>query len=313
MKIKLLLYDLWPTIANLARQSKHKHVAVAYLGKGATELLPLGKGDSLVVDMSEAKVKAGDTNPWEVEKYLKGGVEVYTCSDLHAKVYVLGKTLIVASANVSQHSKSSLIEAALLCQDREMLNQARGWLRDHQFKTVNQDYVEFCKRIYRPPPYGGIKRRRRETETPMHSRLWIIGVTEEYFSEREMRLCSIGKKKAEKELKDRRAFRVDSISVSKSELTESAAKGHWVVQILGDESPREVCPPSRIIGFKRYRNDRKRPRVFIYLEAPKRQKRLPWLDFRKAVAKVGLRHIGLGSQREIRRSEQRRKILGLWN
>ena len=71
--MKLLHEDLWPTITRLARKSGRKHVAVAYLGSGASRLLPLGRGDSLVVDMSPGAVKSGQTNPFEVENTSKRG------------------------------------------------------------------------------------------------------------------------------------------------------------------------------------------------------------------------------------------------
>ncbi len=44
--------------------------------------------------MSPATVKAGATDPREVEKLIDRGVEVFTRSNLHAKVVVADKVLI---------------------------------------------------------------------------------------------------------------------------------------------------------------------------------------------------------------------------
>ena len=74
MTTKILQDDLWPTITKLAKKSKRKYVAVAYLGHGANRLLPLRKDDSLVIDMSLDTVKNGQTDPHEVEKDGKRGV-----------------------------------------------------------------------------------------------------------------------------------------------------------------------------------------------------------------------------------------------
>jgi hypothetical protein len=61
---EILIKDVWSTITKFAKKSKKRNVAVAYLGNNAIRLLPLDKDDSLVVDMSDASVKTGQTNPY---------------------------------------------------------------------------------------------------------------------------------------------------------------------------------------------------------------------------------------------------------
>src|SRR2546425_10788135 len=92
---------LWHRITSLVSRSHRNYVAVAYLGPLATELLPLNKGDMLVVDMSVRAAKSSQTDPREVRKYKEKGVKVYSCQNLHAKVFVLGKKAVVGSSNVS--------------------------------------------------------------------------------------------------------------------------------------------------------------------------------------------------------------------
>ncbi len=91
MALKILQDELWPIITKLARKSKRKHVAVAYLGQGASKILPLGKGDNLVIDMSQGAVKSGQTDPKEVEKYFKKGVNIYTAQTYMLKCTSLTK------------------------------------------------------------------------------------------------------------------------------------------------------------------------------------------------------------------------------
>jgi len=43
--------DIWKAIPDIIKASKHADVAVAYLGTDGSKLLPLKKGDRLVVDM----------------------------------------------------------------------------------------------------------------------------------------------------------------------------------------------------------------------------------------------------------------------
>lgn len=146
-KVRILYNDLWPTITKLAKKSKCRHVAVAYLGKGANRLLPLRKGDVLIADMSIDAVKNGQTNPFEVERYLRKGVNAYTCANLHAKMYIFDRTLLVGSANVSLNSKNNLLEAGLICQDNPIVTQARGWMKSLQTETVTPEYINLCKSI----------------------------------------------------------------------------------------------------------------------------------------------------------------------
>ena len=84
--------DSWSRIRDLARMRGRRLVAVPFLGKGAIRRLPLQAGDLLIVRLDEATVKSGQTSPFEIGKFLRKGVEVHAQSNLHAKVFVFGKT-----------------------------------------------------------------------------------------------------------------------------------------------------------------------------------------------------------------------------
>jgi len=317
MAPKILQDNLWPTITQLARKSKRKHVAVAYLGQGANKLLPLGEGDSLLIDMSQITVESGQTDPNEVEKYLKKGVEVYTCSNLHAKVYIFDKTLIVGSANVSQHSKYDLIEVGLLCRDSDVLIRTLGLIRSLQVEPVTLEYIKLCKKLYNPPKIPHDKRRkRRGAITPEHSRLWVLSVRSTDFSEKENRLCETERKKASNKLKDTRKFETSSIRwTGKSHFTECVREGDLVVQIWKERSKIEVYPPSRVLRITRYESfdRRKTRRMFIHVEQSKHPRLLSWRQFRNKVSKTGLRRISPNSKREIRSRKIAHLVLGLWS
>jgi len=92
MTTAFLSRDIWPQLTKAARDSRQRcAVAVAYFGKGASRLLPLGKGSRLVVDASERSVASGQTCPADLIKLVKRGVAVYGVPNLHAKVFVLGR------------------------------------------------------------------------------------------------------------------------------------------------------------------------------------------------------------------------------
>jgi len=128
MATTFLHSKLWDKISALASTAKHRWVAVAYLGTGASELLPLGVGDVLVVDMSLAAIRSGQTNPYEIEKYIRSKVEVHSRSSLHAKVFVFDGKAIIGSANVSRNSQHKLVETAVITTDKDVVRDARGFV-----------------------------------------------------------------------------------------------------------------------------------------------------------------------------------------
>jgi hypothetical protein len=62
---------LWQTLAARIKAASHVDAAIAYFGQGGAKLLPLRTGDRLVVDMSPATVRAGGTDPREIEKLIQ--------------------------------------------------------------------------------------------------------------------------------------------------------------------------------------------------------------------------------------------------
>lgn len=62
MKLTLIVGKRVVTqLAELAKSSRRRVAAVAYVGDGASRLQPFRKGDTLVVDMSEESVRRGNS------------------------------------------------------------------------------------------------------------------------------------------------------------------------------------------------------------------------------------------------------------
>jgi len=105
---------LWQEIQTRVKKGKKVKAAVAYLGQKGSELLPLKKGDCLVVDMSLGSVRAGVTDPREVRRLMNKGVNVFSRGSLHAKFLIIDKTLIASSANISKRTHREPIGSGLL-------------------------------------------------------------------------------------------------------------------------------------------------------------------------------------------------------
>lgn len=315
MTTTFLQSELWNKIDHLAKRAKRKHIAVAYLGSGASNLIPLSKGDTLVIDLSLQAAKSGQTNPHEVAKYIRAGASVFSCANLHAKVYLFDKTSVVGSGNLSLHSRNALVEAGIVTNDSTVLKSARGFIKSIQVEPVTPEYLKLCKREYRPPKFGGgvrgNRKRRDKRVLPTYSRLWLSGVFDATFSDEEERISERENRRALREVKDKRKYEVDSVRwVGESHITRTARKGDFIVQIYNDK----VYPPFRIVRISKYQlPNRKSTRYFLHIEEDKRPKLFRWSKFKKTLSQVGLGKLTPLTTREIKSPKASHTILGLWS
>jgi hypothetical protein len=120
--LKLISDGLWPAVRRKAQGAGLRKAAVAYVTN--PELLPLGPGDLLVTDASNASIASGRTSAMALKQYFESGVELISLPDLHAKVLVLDDWAVIGSANVSRHSALVYFEAAVLSDRPELVGQA---------------------------------------------------------------------------------------------------------------------------------------------------------------------------------------------
>ncbi len=95
---------LWQAISAQLNLARRVDAAIAYLGQGGAKILPLKRGDRLVADMSPANVRAGSTDPREIERLVQRSVQAFTRHNLRVKLNISHKSVISGSANVSKHS-----------------------------------------------------------------------------------------------------------------------------------------------------------------------------------------------------------------
>jgi hypothetical protein len=312
MANQFLQQNLWPTITSRVRESRRNFIAVAYLGKGAKRLLSPHKNDVLVVDMSPAAVKSGQTNPSEIEKYLKKGVVVHSCPNLHAKVFVMDRTAIIGSGNASRRSKNTLLEAALLTTDGKSVNEARAFVQSCMGELITPAYVNECKRMYRPPRFGGTGAGRKTD----HPRIWIQRLRPDreedpnkYDTEK------AGQKAARKQLQQKRKYFVEVVDFRAGyKIARFADLGDLIIQVWKEkeEEPLLVYPPSRVLHFRPYISKRGAKKILVFLESPKSPNCLDWRVFKQKIKGLGWSHIGKWVGREVVGMDMKRNVLGLW-
>ncbi len=104
----------WPMILKDVNRTRRQPLVavVAFIGVDAPEILPLRRGDALVCDASDFRIRDASTSAAALETYRKRGVHIYSVPALHAKVIASPRIAWVGSANAST-SSTNLYEASV--------------------------------------------------------------------------------------------------------------------------------------------------------------------------------------------------------
>ena len=137
-------------IEQILKKSKNINLAVAFWGQGASNSIKKVKNKKIKIICN---LESGATNPYEIIKIgkLVGFDKIRSIKNLHAKVYLTEKEMILGSSNFSANGLSlegneinKLIEANVSLDDKNVIFQANNWFSDlwSQSKKINQRYCE---------------------------------------------------------------------------------------------------------------------------------------------------------------------------
>ena len=298
-------FALWDTLKKTARATKtRRYIAVAYLGNGGASLLHLRKGDVLVCALTEQNARNGSVCPTEIKTLQKLGVKVYVQDDLHAKVYLFGRTSIIGSSNLSRSSQGSLDEAALMTTDRDVVRRLRQWFGDRMHSPVTPAWLSHCRKIYRPPR-GGVD---RGTLRKMNRGVWLLGTSSTDYPESEKRAFDSGEKTASRRLRNSRYYSVESIRWTGNPAFQ---RGDRAVQIQQNSKTQEVYPHARLLNIELVKTNSNTTAAYIFLEMPKKFKTVKWRQFKDECRKVGLKLRPRIGTRQIRNRIQANRILSM--
>lgn len=279
---------LWAELEARIPKARVTRAAVAYVGSGAGGLLPLKKGDKLVVDMSLKAVRSGTTDPREVKRLLRRGVQVFSRGSLHAKFFVIDRLVIAGSSNISKHARHHLDEGAILTDDAATVRRAVSTFDQLCTEPIRKDYLEKCIAEYRPPRFlpGNPERRRRTTKVT-RAKLWIVGGLRYIdIPEREEERAAAVTKAAEKKLLDFERSEVDySHYPSRLRFFDQIRVGDWAVTCISDGKGFDVFPPARIMGIESYPRGGGKRRYLLLYEMPTGGTSVRWTAFRSRIPK----------------------------
>lgn len=284
--------ELWNEIKSRVSKAKRVNAAVAYLGKDGSRLVPLKKGDRLVVDMSIGAVRQGITDPREVQKFMRRGVHVFSRNALHAKFMIIDNVLITSSANISMNSNSVLDEAGILTTDQVAVRRALSFFDKLCSEPVRAQYLKECIKAYQPPKFKAAalpsrnpgKRRHRITQ----AKLWFVGgLRLVEVSKRDAVAVSKIEDRAEGKLSNPEKTSVTWVRYSRRlKFLDQLRVGDWIIQCLSDGKSRYVEAPAQVIGQDLYVSHNKKKYYMLMLESPDAGENISLTEFRHKVKKL---------------------------
>jgi hypothetical protein len=270
-------------------------------------MLPLKPGSVLVVDLSKQAVRSGQTCPQEIIKLLRKGVEVHSCSNLHAKVFRFGRRALIGSANASRHSEQGLIEAVIETTDPETVGSCRKFVDSLRGEHVDLDYARRLAKLYKPPKFVGGER----TTTPRHPPFWAVPLEHTDWDAEDKAVFKDNKSVAEKKLKDQERFLLDSYLWTGTGFRRPLRVGELVLQVV-DEAPRRkmLSPVARVILIRRYKAEGEN-RMMVFLRTP-RVRRKNLRDVKDKIGEAARLLRKLKSPRLVKGRKLVHGILQLW-
>jgi len=267
MSVKLISEGIWDEITLAVKKSKIKSiVAVAYFGQNGAEMLPLNEGSTLLVDASEKAVKTGQTCPAELLKLYYKGVKIYSLEDLHAKIFVIGKTLYVGSTNVSGNSKNRLIEAVIKTTDKHAIDDAKAFVESKCELEMGENELTELKKMYVAPKFSG---RKRKIEIGIQSGFYIFKLKETKYSIKQEEEVEKGRIEAEKKRINKARHKVDEFIWTKD---IKAKTGDIIFQITEDGKKNYCSPPGRLIYTRDVTEEKKESKI-CFVEIPERKRK----------------------------------------
>ncbi len=258
MRPQLITEKIWQEITSACKASQYRsYIAVAYFGKDGAVRLPLSDGSVLVVDASEAAVKAGQTSPEELIKLYRKGVSIYSMAGLHAKVYVIGTQLFIGSANVSSNSEKEFLKEAMFhTTSRKLVTDAKKYVEGLATVEIGLHELRELKKLYKerklPGGHGG------RSIASSHN-VFLYKLDYKDYQEESLDAYDEGKKVAlEKIRKDNRHV-LDDFEFDGKLLVK---KDDIVIQVVYNGKGADVYYPARVLHIKLWKDNRR----FIYLE-----------------------------------------------
>jgi hypothetical protein len=299
---KVLSHKLWKQIGAIARKSKHRQAAIAYV---TTDLVGFKSGDLLIVDASEPIIRAAGTNAKLLTKLARKGVVLHSCPGLHAKVLLMDNIAVVGSGNMSASSNSALVEAAIMTDTAPMVSGVASLIEQlkRQSRRLDKTALHALSKIkvvrHGFGPGTNSTKHKRPKISDLGTRTWLVGVVEfdRELTASEQKVTD----QAQAKLAKKHKTNEDSITwirwTGKSPFPTKCQSGDQVIQIWR-ESPKNKRPSVVLRPAPLLLKERADGSTFVFIKEPQGKKsEIKWSAFRKLMKHLGYRRrFGPGSE-----------------
>lgn len=305
MATTLITQNVWKEITKAARKNGNKScVAVAYFRDA--KMLPLKSGSRLVIDASDNIIKSGQTDPRELIKLYKKGVQIYHCANLHAKVYVIGTKLFLGSANVSHNSAGQLLEAVLATSERKSVQSAKEYIIGLCKVELGVEQLKQLSKIYQSPKFHGGAHPKKKIDSLNRVNIRIVKLAEMDYPEGHNSALKKGKSEAAKKRINKSRHYTEEFNWAGEAIFK---RRDMVIQIVDNGKDEMVLPPSTVIHTKAYVASNDQKYSFVFVEtldkkniSLKRVKKVLSPKDKKAMDRNGVKSPSLSA-----------KLISLWN
>lgn len=266
-EIKLITKNIWKELTSVVKKSKVKSIiAVAYFGQNASKMLPLLDGSILLVDASEHAVKCGQSCPDELLKLYYKGVQIHSHENLHAKLFVVGKTLYCGSTNVSGNSANRLQESLLKTTDKKAVEDAKDFIESLCRIELGEDELKRLCKIYKPPKFIV----KNTTDKIIQPEFHVCKVFIRDYNSKELVELEYGKVQAEKLVPKKSRHLLESISFLRP---IAFKKGDNILQIVTENNKKYVRPIGKLIHVRKWKSGEK-DKFMCFVEVPDKNEKL---------------------------------------
>jgi hypothetical protein len=248
--------NVWSRLTpHISGSTGRRRAAIAYVSSAAPRLLPLRRGDHLIVNASPRSLRSGVTDPAPLRGWHERGVKVWSHEGLHAKVFAADDVGFVGSANASAFSASNSNEAVHVSNVRAVIRSLHNYLDTltDGATRVGEDFLNLAETQYRPPRTHGRQLVGVDADGPPPGLLpegpWTIrhADAEEYeFSDRELQTFEEG----------RRDFRTGTVGFRLNTYTTTRDEvRRWspydlLLQSTVEDGIQWVYPPEVFLGAR---------------------------------------------------------------
>ncbi len=286
---RFLTGDVWKQANGLAKGRNQRIACIAYV---TSTILKLRKGDELFCDASTFAIQFGETSAKAIRYYFRKGVKICSVRNLHSKLFLSDKLLIIGSANLSRNSAEILTESALATTNQRAIAQAKAFCHNLALESNPLEKEEInvllkikVKRTGRRPGKSTKTRRKQ-----FGNGAWFITIGP--LSEKQYETYREKDEQVSDQLSSEFGIDEDDIGFItwpiKSEFAKASKPGDILLVKFNNKSNTrsEVLPPSALL-----RKESHGRTMLLWYDRSDFKKEMSWTDFRKALNKLDLNRI----------------------